>query len=234
VIAQLSDFHARTDDDSLEAVAAAVDTVLALRPLPDAVLVSGDLADQGRPDEYAAVRERLAPLPMPVHAIPGNHDDRDAFTAAFGAPHWAVRCGPLRLVGCDSLVAGSEAGRLGDEQLAWLDAELGSDTTPTVVAMHHPPMVTGIDPVDAARLADADALRDVLGPHPHVRLVVTGHAHRAIAAPGVFVCPGVNLQTALDLTPGAPFQLVREPPAIAVHVLAAGEVVTHLQPVYRP
>ena len=228
MIAQLSDFHVRFDDDSLAAVDAAVRAVLALRPLPDAVLVSGDLADGGLPAEYAAARERLAALPMPVHAIPGNHDDRDAL----GATPFAVRCGPLRLVGCDTLIPGDEAGRLGDEQLAWLDSELAADrATPTLVAMHHPPIRVGIAPVDGAALMDRHALWAVLDRHPQVRLVVTGHAHRAVAAPRVFVCPGVNLQTALDLRPGAEFELVGEPPAIAVHLLVDGEVVSHLQPI---
>jgi 3',5'-cyclic-AMP phosphodiesterase len=237
VIAQLSDFHVRDDDDSLPALEAAVEAVLALRPLPDAVLVSGDLADHGREAEYAAVRERLAALPMPVHAIPGNHDDRETMTAAFGPTLRSARCGRLRLVGCDTLVPGSDAGRLGEEQLAWLDDQLAADTeTPTLVAMHHPPILTGIAAADDCGLPadDRAGLAAILERHPQVRRAVTGHVHRAasgsIGGCPVSVCPGVNLQGVLDLRPEGDFALVAEPPAIAIHLLAGGEVVTHLQP----
>ena len=57
--------------------------LVALDPQPDAVLLTGDLTDDGDPRSYARVRELLAPLAVPVHPIPGNHDDRDALREAF-------------------------------------------------------------------------------------------------------------------------------------------------------
>ena len=238
MIAQLSDPHVRADDDSLAALEAAVQAVLELKPLPDAVLVSGDLADGGLRSEYEAVRSRLSVLPMPVHAICGNHDDREVLSDVFGPSRFAVPCGPLRLVGCDTLIPGAIAGRLGEEQLAWLDEQLAADgATPTVVAMHHPPIAIGIEPADDAGLdaADRAALAAMLENHPQVRRVVTGHAHRAVTGVlggcPVSVCPSVNLQGVLDLRPGAGFALVAEPPMIAVHALVSGEVVSHLQPI---
>ena len=80
ILAQLSDPHMRLGEGAAEAresLAAGVDAVLALRPHPDAVLVSGDLADTAAAEEYQIVRALLAPLPMPVHVLGGNHDDRD-------------------------------------------------------------------------------------------------------------------------------------------------------------
>ena len=68
MIAQLSDPHMRLgpdDEGSGEALAAAVRAVLRLERRPDALIVTGDLADGGLPDEYARVRELLSPLPMP-------------------------------------------------------------------------------------------------------------------------------------------------------------------------
>jgi len=50
IIAQLSDPHIRVgpdDQGSARALANAVETLLALDPLPHAVLVTGDLADGG-------------------------------------------------------------------------------------------------------------------------------------------------------------------------------------------
>ena len=59
ILAQLSDPHIRLppdDEGSGEALAAAVRAVLALDRRPDALVVTGDLADGGLPEEYARVR----------------------------------------------------------------------------------------------------------------------------------------------------------------------------------
>src|SRR5205085_7147899 len=119
VLVQLSDPHLHVGGDdrgAARALEAAVAAVLALRPAPDAVLVSGDLGDAGSPDEYARARELLAPLPMPVHVLPGNHDDADALADAFGmrAPYGTTLAG-TRLVVCDTTVRGRVEGSLDGE-----------------------------------------------------------------------------------------------------------------------
>ena len=143
MLAQLSDPHIQ-DDDSAAALAAAVRAVLELTPLPDAVLVSGDLAEHGTAAEYERVRELLAPLPMPVHVLPGNHDDRDAMRAQLGAVQTAD-VGGLRLIACDTTQPGRDDGRL---DVAWLAARLAESDAPTIVAMHHPPVEIGIPALD--------------------------------------------------------------------------------------
>lgn len=230
MIAQLSDPHMRLppdDEGAGEALAAAVRAVLALDPLPDAVVVTGDLADGARPEEYARVRELLEPLPMPVHVLPGNHDD-----PAVAEGDWVVRAGELRLIGCDTTIPGRDDGEL---DLDWLAARLVEDrATPTIVAMHHPPILTGIGGLDAIGLTNRAALGALLERSPQVRRVIAGHVHRGafgvVGGCGVVACPSTNLQAKLEIgTEG--FTIVREPPAFAVHVLLDGELVSHLQPV---
>src|SRR5689334_11839935 len=95
MLVQISDPHLRTDDDdSAAALAAAVERIRSLPDQPDAVLLSGDVADSGSEAEYALARELLAPLTMPVHLIAGNHDRMPERS------QYAVRCGDLRLVAC--------------------------------------------------------------------------------------------------------------------------------------
>ena len=230
ILAQLSDPHMRLPPDDQgagEALAAAVRAVLALDPLPDAVIVTGDLADGALGAEYERVSELLAPLPMPVHLLPGNHDD----AAAVGAGY-AVRVGALRLVACDSTIPGRDDGEL---DLEWLAAELAREPdTPTIVAMHHPPILTGIGGLDAIGLTNREALGGLLERSPQVARVIAGHVHRGafgvIGGCGVVACPSTNLQAKLEIgTEG--FTIVREPPAFAVHALLDGGLVSHLQPV---
>lgn len=238
VLAQLSDPHvgARRADDDL---AAAVAAVAALRPAPDALVITGDLTDGGTPEQYARVRELLAPLAMPVHVMAGNHDDRDALEAAFGAPaQFAVRCGGLRMIACHTARPGRDEGELSDEQLAWVDAELAADgATPAIVALHHPPVPVGLPVLDAIGLRpeSSRALAVVLERHPHVARVVAGHVHLAATAVlgrvPVVTCPSAWRMRA-RLVLGAPsFEPVAEPAGFLVHALVGGTVVTHVQPV---
>lgn len=228
MIAQLSDPHMRLppdDEGSGDALAAAVQAVLQLDQRPDAVIVTGDLADGARPGEYARVRELLAPLPMPVHLLPGNHDDGIS-------ADYAVRAGELRLVACDSTIPGRDDGEL---DLEWLEATLDEDRdSPTIVAMHHPPILTGIPVLDEIGLTNRAELARLLERSPQVQRVIAGHVHRGafgvVGGCGVVACPSTNLQSRLDFA-AEEFTVVREPPAIAVHALLDGELVSHLQPV---
>jgi Icc protein len=246
LLVQLSDAHVRDDDAQPERMFAdAVRRVAAMDPAPGAVLFSGDLTEHGRAHEYDRVRELLAPLGMPVHVLGGNHDDREAMRAAFapaeardGDYRYATRCGPLRLVVADTTDPGRVEGRLGDERLAWIDARLGEDSeTPTVLAMHHPPLLIGIPAWDAIGLPAADhaALGEILAGHPHVVRVVAGHVHRAALGTSggrpVFTCPSTWVQGLLDFGRPDELGLVAEPPAYAVHAVTAGGITTHVQPV---
>jgi 3',5'-cyclic AMP phosphodiesterase CpdA len=230
MLVQISDPHLRTDDDeaSARALAAAVARVRALPQAPDAVLVSGDVADTGAEAEYALARELLAPLKMPVHLIAGNHDRMPERT------EYAVRCGELRLVACDSTIPGQDGGRL---DVDWLEARLAENPrAPTIVALHHHPVPIGIPWLDRIGLPDPDraALAELLRRSPQVRRVVAGHVHRAsqsmLGGCPVVTCTGTNWQAELDLD-GTEMAVVREPPSLLVHVLAGGELVTHLQPI---
>jgi 3',5'-cyclic-AMP phosphodiesterase len=225
ILAQLSDPHIRLppeDEGSGAALESAVRAVLALDPLPDAVVVTGDLADGALPTEYERLREILGPLPMPVHVLPGNHDE--GVEAGY-----AVEIGELRLVACDTTIPGRDEGEI---DLAWLEATL--DDTPTIVAMHHPPILTGIGGLDEIGLTNRAALAGLLQRSPQVRRVIAGHVHRGafgvVGGCGVVACPSTNLQAKLEIgTDG--FTIVREPPAFAVHALVDGELVSHLQPI---
>jgi 3',5'-cyclic-AMP phosphodiesterase len=227
MLAQLSDPHVH-DEKSAAALAAAVRSVLAVRPLPDAVLVSGDLGEHGTAAEYERVRELLAPLPMPVYTLAGNHDDGETLRAHLGGTATAD-VGGLRLIACDTTKPGRDDGSL---DLAWLAARLAESDAPTIVAMHHPPVTIGIPALDRIGLPEADraALADLLDRSPHVCRVIAGHVHRTVFAVlggcGVVACPSTHRQARLEF--GAEdLVMVDEPPAFAVHTAS----VSHIQPI---
>ncbi len=226
----------------------AVAHVNGLDPLPDAVVVSGDLVDNGTAEEYAELREILAPLRPPMYVIPGNHDDRQPLLEAFadhaylprpGARfvHYAVDDHPVRLVGVDTIVPGRGHGELCRERLSWLDATLAAGhDRPTFVFMHHPPFRTGIGWLDEMGLGgDARALEEVVRRHPQVLRVACGHVHRPIhvAWGGTIAstCPSACHQAALRLTDSmeAAGAIAMEPRAVELHLFDPDRgIVSHL------
>ena len=247
LLAHLSDPHIGAewfDDQSVPRLAAAVESVRAIRPRPDVVLLTGDIADHATDEEYQQVRELLAPLGAPVYALPGNHDDREALRRNFDVPgedgepvRYSVDLGPLRLVVLDSTLPGSDSGALEGGQLDWLDTELGAAPEQlTLVAMHHPPIVIGAPPWDEIGVAESDrrALGDVIERHQQVRRIACGHFHSTItgelAGRGVLVVPSTYVQTRLNFEVRE-LELTSELPGFAVHAVVGGELVSHVKAV---
>jgi 3',5'-cyclic-AMP phosphodiesterase len=247
LLVQLSDPHIGAtwpEGDPVVNLVAVVDGVLALEESPDAVLVSGDLAEHAADEEYEQLRALLERIGAPTYVLPGNHDDRDALRRHFGVPgaggepvRYDVDLGPLRLVVLDSTIPGEDGGALDDGQLDWLDETLAAARDkPTVVAMHHPPFLVGIAPWDAIGLRTSDRTRlgDVLARHAQVERVVAGHVHRAIATElggrPVMSVPSTYVQGLLDFG-ATELALSDDPPGFAVHALVDGRLVSHVQPV---
>jgi len=238
LLAQITDLHIKPRGrlayrkvDTAQCLETAVKAVLAVSPAPDLVLVTGDLVDAGRPEEYGLLREILAPIRLPMFLMPGNHDARGPLRMGFpdhrylgtdGHIHYAIEDFPLRILALDSLVDGQGGGRLGAAQLDWLDRRLSEQPErPTVVAVHHPPFTTGIGHMDKIGLEDAAGLAAVIRLHPQVERVLSGHLHRAIqtrfAGTIASTAPSTAHSVALDLRPDAPSAFSLEPPGYQLH-----------------
>jgi 3',5'-cyclic AMP phosphodiesterase CpdA len=247
VIVQLSDPHIGAEwapGDPVAGLAAAVRTVRELELRPEAVLVSGDLADHATDEEYAQARELLERIGAPLHVLPGNHDRRAALRRTFDVPgkadepvRYAVDLDGLRLVVLDTTRPGEDRGELDEARLRWLDDALSAaPDVPALVAMHHPPLVTGFAGWDAVGLPDGDraGLAAVLGRHPNVVRLTAGHLHRTIAGAfagrAVLAAPSTYVQMRFDPAAGK-VTTVDEPAGFAIHELVDGALLSHLQPV---
>jgi Icc protein len=254
IIAQLSDFHARPPGvrayaglDTNALMQAAVAAVAALDPRPDCVIATGDLADCGLEEEYAAVAGALAQLPTPTFVLPGNHDRRDVMRRSLGARfpeltreadflHFVVDDFPVRLICLDTVMAGEHGGEICAARESWLAARLAEgDGRPTFIAMHHPPFRTGVPAMDPMMCRSAPSLAALIVRHPEIERIATGHYHRPIVTRWAgtigFVAPGTAHQVALDLRGGQPTRLVHEPPGFALHAWSEeGGMVSHVVP----
>jgi 3',5'-cyclic-AMP phosphodiesterase len=244
LICQISDLHIKVPGalsygvvDAAAYLRRCIAQVLAQKQRPDIVVITGDLVDFGRADEYAHLADLLQPLTMPVYLLPGNHDDRDTLRVSFPGHEYlhqmgefiqyAVDAGPLRLLALDSVISGQSGGELCARRLAWLDDRLcQAPGTPTVILMHHPPFATGIGHMDKIGLANPHDLAQIVRRHPQVERILCGHLHRPIqvrfAGTVASTCPGPAHQVALDLAADAPSRFVLEPPGYQLHLWDEG------------
>jgi Icc protein len=258
LLVQLSDIHltvsgvgphgARTRDNLLAALREAA--AAGLRP--DVYLVTGDLADAGEGpcyDDLAAILADAASASgASVVYLPGNHDDRKEFCRLVGEgpsgdsgraigpvnqTHW--RDG-LRIIALDSTIPGEDGGNLEYQTLRYLSSELAEPAPDgTIVAMHHPPISSPIEPMARMALRHPGRLRDAIA-GSDVRLVLCGHSHHEafgmLGAIPVWVSPAIAYR--LDVTstgafrgvPGTAFSGIRlgdgdEGPVVTVYPVTA-------------
>lgn len=251
ILAHLSDLHIRPPGlpayrvvETTVLAERALRAVAAFRPVPDAVVLSGDLTDNGLSEEYGVLNELLRRYVghLPLYLIPGNHDRRDNFRKHLGRYYgvtehprfvqYAVEHLPLRVVMLDSLVQGAGHGELCDERLAWLDGTLSaSPERRTMLVVHHPPIRCGLAVLDRLNLHTSDALGRLLRRHKQVERILCGHHHRGIIGrleqAIVTVAPSVVQQTELALEHDEG-RFLLEPPGFQLHVLLPdGSLTTH-------
>jgi Icc protein len=147
----------------------------------DLLLATGDLAHDGSEAAYRWLAESFTPAAARVAALAGNHDEPARLSAILPAPK-EVEIGGWRIVLLHTQRTDAEGGHLADTELAFLDEALAAPPMPTLIALHHPPLLLGSRWLDAIGLDNAgDFWRLVERRHP-VRAVLFGHAHQAFDA----------------------------------------------------
>jgi 3',5'-cyclic AMP phosphodiesterase CpdA len=242
-LAQISDTHVRADDDGAAARQLQRAIAQAREYRADVIVLTGDLVNDERADEYAALAQAVCDAPAPLYLVPGNHDRRALLQNAFPRHDYLPKQGPLsfviddfpvRVVAVDQIVPGETHGFLTQAGADWLDEALAADPTkPTIVALHHPPFLTHDLLFDRIGLLDAGLLASVIARHRQVGRVICGHHHRTVvgqcAHAPVIVAPSTSWIYGLALDPGRPIApRTAEQPGWALHVwTSSGGFVSH-------
>ena len=149
-------------------------------------LIVGDLADKGQPASLAAVKRAFGQLGIPVHTVPGNHDNDvagdtslyaatfpDGLNSNFTHRRW-------QFIGLDS----TEGYNWGDTHISPTTLEYLETIVPTLdpkaptVVFTHFPLGAGI----RLRPVNADAVLDRLAPLT-LRAAFCGHFHSRTLVP---------------------------------------------------
>jgi 3',5'-cyclic AMP phosphodiesterase CpdA len=215
---------------------------------PDMLVLSGDITDHGDRHSFERTAELLAECPFPIWPMVGNHDTRAELLNAFpqvraddGFVHYVLEQNGLRIVLLDTLEEGRHGGAFCERRQAWLEARLDeAPETPTLIFLHHPPVVSGIEWMDPdADEAWVQRLAAALRGREQVLAIHCGHLHRPLAASfeGIPLCvtPSVAPLVAMDLRPidrNDPDQrdlITTEPPTYALHRWDGTSLVTHYE-----
>lgn len=148
---------------------------------PDAILVTGDIAQDESREAYQLFESSFSGFGLPVLCLPGNHDDPDLMqelkspiqfcgNATFG--NWLV-------VMLNTNNPGDAGGMLQADQLEALAATLQANTDKHVlVCLHHHPVSSGSRWLDTVALRNAAELWDIVESHDHIRGLLWGHVHQ--------------------------------------------------------
>lgn len=189
---QLSDPHLFADEsrelygvNTAATFRATLAHALAVAPGPlDAILVTGDIAEDRDPATYAWFRSVIGEPGLPVLCVPGNHEDLGTMRSVLSEPPLqycgGASFGGWRIVMLDSHIPDHDAGRLDEGEFERLDGELTAAAGCHVLAcLHHQPVLVGSPWLDTYGLRNAGALHALLGRHENVRGLLFGHVHQA-------------------------------------------------------
>jgi len=175
--------------------------IAALDPAPEFVVHLGDIVHPmpGLPVFGEAARrfkELAAPLRVPLHLVPGNHDVGDKavdwmpadivcsdyvarYRETFGRDYHAFDCGALRGIVINSLLLNSDLPEEA-QQRAWLESELAASKGRRIFTfIHYPPYVLAPDERSTYDNIDQPGrawLLDLLTKHG-VEAMFAGHVH---------------------------------------------------------
>ena len=243
---QITDLHVVPEGARLhgldpgERLERCIDSLLAEHADAACCVATGDLVNDRPREAYRRLAGQLARLPMPVHLVLGNHDDRGEFRNAFpqvavdpnGFVQYEARIGRWRALFLDTHEPGAEHGVLCDARADWLAGRLADDPQPVLVFMHHPPLALGLPAMDRIALRDPRPLcRALAGREHRVRHLFLGHVHRPLAGSwrGIpfSALRGPSHQVALRMTPADEVLGSHEPAQYAVVLLGDESLTVH-------
>lgn len=151
---------------------------------PDAIVITGDIAEDGSEGAYQRLLRSLKIFKASVRWVPGNHDNFSTMVAVAGKTPLSKKSLNLnnwQIFLVDSSTSGCIHGDISKTELDWLDFCLSS--TPagvenTAVCLHHNPHEADAAWAKPIGLRNYSDFFEVLDRHESVRFVLHGHIHQ--------------------------------------------------------
>ena len=148
-----------------------------------ALLLTGDLSQDGSTESYRQMVGMITPLTIRTFALAGNHDLAAAMQNSLPpviSLDKIATFGNWRVLLLNSVIESEVGGRLDSAELQWLQDQLTEYKEDYfIVALHHHPVLTGSLWMDRIGLENPQALEHLLTDNPRVRMLLHGHTHQA-------------------------------------------------------
>ncbi|MEV6774443.1 metallophosphoesterase [Nocardia sp. NPDC051030] len=246
LLAQLSDTHFNMGARNNERAERVMAFLAELPQRPDAILVTGDIADEGDIEEYQQARAALI-ADVPVLILPGNHDDRGNLrsvffpdTSGYGPINQSHTVDGVTLALLDSSIPGKPEGLFDEETYTFLTDLLAAAPADEsiIVAMHHPPRPVQSTVCDPIRLTNPERLAEIMAGDDRIIAVLTGHVHAGVmtqfAGKPLIVAPSVSSTIGLEWERAAPGHVPIDfapDPSLVFHSIQDGELLSTFRPI---
>ena len=191
-IIHMSDLHLTKggcpiwETDTMEHFNRSIDIIRKMKDI-DAIIVSGDISDDGSEWTYQYADRLFSSLGIPTYCCPGNHDSLRVMLEEYRPSFYNVlppscKIGGWKLLMLNSVIQADEnpnqnkaRGWLSEESLSYVKQEL-EERLPTIIVLHHPPLEPG-GWLNRRLLDNRDVFNEIIDSYDNARLVIYGHIH---------------------------------------------------------
>lgn len=153
----------------------------------DAIIVSGDLSNDGSEWTYKYIDNQFSSLNIPAYCCPGNHDNINMMLKKYHPKFYQIKkyvdIKGWRFYFLNSVIADENnskqnkaRGMISENQLITLEELLFNNRIPSVIVFHHPSKEPG-GWLNRRLLENRNEFNDMVSKYPHVKLVLYGHIH---------------------------------------------------------
>lgn len=169
----------------------------------DAIIITGDLSNDGSNWSYSYIHHSLKQLGIPIFCCPGNHDNLENMKLVnsefFHVSDYCINIDGYDLFIMNSTISGMSRGLLCKDSMSWLEKKISNSSNPAIIAFHHPV----VDPggwLNRKILDNKEEFVKLVSKYSQVKLVLYGHIHYYIKqiVNGIFFCAAPSIGFAFD------------------------------------
>lgn len=239
LIVQISDFHIEKNGNKTLGIAPMAENlnlcikhINQLNPLPDLVLVTGDISNSGNIEAIKYAKGLLDQLNFPYFVVPGNHDLRKDLIQVFGMKSCPVQQGyvinyridefEIKFIALDTCYMGKSGGKLSETSCLWLERQLQElSQHPVIIFMHHPPLNLGVAETDIDGFEGKDKFAEIINKFSNIEAILCGHIHLSSHTRWnntvVSTAPSIGMRLVFDFNLENESQFNIETPGYQVH-----------------
>jgi Icc protein len=146
------------------------------------IIATGDMSESGSVESYNLIKQGFSEVNIPVHIIPGNHDNLDNMNSTLmdnlvtyknniSFDNWAFYF-------LDTVVDGENYGYISNNSLKKFLENIRNATAKNIgVIMHHQPIDVGTPLIDRLNIKNANILSTSAFRDSRIKIILFGHVH---------------------------------------------------------